>query len=269
MQLRGASREALAALASELDSKLQGGADAGRVGDDLFTVATLLRSEPGLRRVATDVSVDAAAKQRLVGEIFGGKVDQAALDIIGSAVGRRWTVGRNLADALEHLSEVAIVRSAGDDSGRLADELFAFGQTVNQEPELRNALSDPARSVTDKAELLRSILEGKALPATITLAEHSVAGTYRTVATALTSYQQVAADVHGERVATVRVAHELSEGDRQRLTEALTRQYDRQIHLNVVIDPEVIGGIKVEIGNDVIDGTVSSRLDEARRKLAG
>ena len=59
--LRGASADALAVLTSELESKLGAGADATRIGDDLFTVSTLLRSEPALRRVATDVSVDAAA----------------------------------------------------------------------------------------------------------------------------------------------------------------------------------------------------------------
>jgi F-type H+-transporting ATPase subunit delta len=85
----------------------------------------------------------------------------------------------------------------------------------------------------------------------------------------LAEYQQVAAEVHGERVATVRVAHPLGDAERQRLTNALSRQYGRQIHLNVVVDPDVIGGVRVEIGDDVIDGTVSSRLDEARRKLAG
>ncbi|PVG83346.1 F0F1 ATP synthase subunit delta [Nocardioides gansuensis] len=269
MQLRGASADALAALLDQLEAALQGGAVAARVGDDLFTVAGLLRSEPSLRRVATDVSVDAAAKEGLVRDVFGGKLDPVAVDLVGSAVGRRWTSGRDLADSLEHLSEVALVRSAGDESGRLADELFVFGQAVNDNPSLRDALSDPARSVEDKAALLGSLLGGKALPATVSLAQHALAGTYRTVGAALATYQQVAAAVHDQRVATVRVAHELSDADRQRLGEALSRQYGRTIHLNVVIDPEVIGGIRVEIGDDVIDGTVSSRLDDARRKLAG
>jgi F-type H+-transporting ATPase subunit delta len=65
------------------------------------------------------------------------------------------------------------------------------------------------------------------------------------------------------------VARELSDADRQRLQGALARQYDRPVHLNVVVDPEVVGGVKVEIGDDVIDGTVASRLDDARRRLAG
>lgn len=269
MQLRGASADSLAVLLEDLQSRLAGGADAARVGDDLFTVAMLLRSEPGLRRVATDVSVESDAKQRLVAELFGGKVDAATLEIVQSAVGRRWTASRDLADALERLSEVAVVRSAGVDSARLSDELFAFGQVVADNTSLRDALSDRSRSVEDKSALVRSLLEGKALPATITLATQALAGTYRTVGSALASYQQVAAEVHGERVATVRVAHPLSAADRQRLTDALSRQYDRPIHLNVVVDPTVLGGIRVELGDDVIDGTVANRLDDARRKLAG
>jgi F-type H+-transporting ATPase subunit delta len=269
MQLRGASADALAALTSSLESALRGGTDASTVGNDLFMVSRVLRSEPGLRRVATDVSVDAAAKRGLVSEIFGGRVTPASLEIVAEAVSRRWTASRDLADTLEHLSEVATVRSAGDDSGRLADELFAYGQAVNDNPALRDALSDPSRSESDKAALVHSLLDGKALPATVTLARQALAGTYRTVGVALATYQQVAATVHGQRVATVRVAHPLSDADRQRLSDALSRQYDRQIHLNVVVDPDVLGGIKVEIGDDVIDGTVASRLDEARRKLAG
>ena len=78
-----------------------------------------------------------------------------------------------------------------------------------------------------------------------------------------------ASERHGQGVATVRVAHELTEADRDRLAAALQRQYDRPVHLNVLVDPEVLGGIRVEIGDDVIDGTVAARLADARRLLAG
>lgn len=267
--LRGASAQAVAALTGQLESKLSAGADASRVGDDLFTVAGLLRSEPGLRRVATDASVEAPAKAGLVSGIFADKLDPASLDLLIDAVSRRWTVSRDLADSLERLSEVAIVKSAGSDTGRLADELFAYGQAVSDNPDLRDALSDPARSVQDKRTLVESLLSGKALPATLTLAKQALAGTYRTVGSALATYQQVAAEVHGQKVATVHVAHPLAEAERQRLADALSRQYDRPLHLNVVVDPDVIGGIRVEVGDDVIDGTVAARLDDARRKLAG
>lgn len=269
MHMRGASAEAVADLRDQLDAAIGDGADPTRLGDDLFGVAGLLRAEPGLRRVATDVSVDARAKQGLVQQLFEGKIDPATLSLVQSAVGRRWTATRDLADALEHLSEVAVVKSAGSDSERLADELFEVGRLIATNPELRDALSDPQRSIDDKSALVDSLLADKALPATVTLAKQSLAGTYRTVNVALETYEKVAADVHGERVATVRVARPLSEQEQTRLGAALSRQYGRDVHLNIVVDPGVIGGLRVDIGDDVIDGTVSSRLDEAARKLAG
>jgi F-type H+-transporting ATPase subunit delta len=79
----------------------------------------------------------------------------------------------------------------------------------------------------------------------------------------------VAATVQGEAVATVYVVQPLNDGERDRLAKVLAAQYGREVHLNEIVDPDVIGGIRVEIGDDVFDGTVSSRLDDARRKLAG
>jgi F-type H+-transporting ATPase subunit delta len=232
--IRGASAEALATLSSELE----GAADAATVGAELFSVAAVLRSEPALRRIATDVSVAAEAKA-------------------------------GLADVLEHLGAVATVTATGDDAGRLADELFTFANAVQGSAELREALADRSRSLADRQGLVRRLLEGRALPATITLAEQSVTGSHRTVDVALSSYQKVAADVQGKGVAVVRVARPLTDADAERLAAALTRQYGKQVHLNVVVDPEVVGGIKVEIGDEVIDGTVSTRLDDAGRRLAG
>ncbi len=269
MTFRGASAEALRVLARELDSGLAGGADAAAVGSSLFTVAQVMRTEPALRRVATDVSVATAAKQGLIAEIFGGLVAPAALSVVSAAVGQRWTATRDLADVVEHLGVVAVVRSAEADSSRLSDELFAFAGVVDDNPSLRDALSDPARSTGDKAALLGELLGGKALPATQSLAEQALTGSYRTVGVALAAYQQVAADVHQQKVATVRVARPLADAERGRLADALSRRYDRDVHLNVIVDPDVIGGIRVEIGDDVIDGTVLNRLDDARRKLAG
>jgi F-type H+-transporting ATPase subunit delta len=272
IQLRGASADAVAALTSELGSRIGSlGSEeaASALAGDLFSVSQTLRGEPALRRFATDVSVPTEAKQGVVRQVFGGRLNDAALDLVASAVARRWTGSRDLADALEHLSEVATVRSAGGNAKRLSDELFAFAQVVEQNPELRDALSDPVRSTDDKAALIDSLLGGKALPATVTLAKQALAGTYRTVPAALAEYQKVAAAVHDEGVATVRVAKPLTEGETERLAAALQRTYGRAVHLNLLVDPTVLGGVKVEIGDDVIDGTVASRLDDARRALAG
>lgn len=267
MSLRGASADAQVALRQKLDAVA--GSDLAGVAEDLFGVAAVFRAEPGLRRVATDQSVDASAKSGLLRQVFDGKVSAAGLDVVADAAERRWTATRDLADVLEDLGVVALVKSTNEDAGRLSDELFIVAELVNSDSDLRNALSDPARTAGDKSALLRGLLDGKALPATVRLTELALNGSHRTVVAALTEYQKVAAAVQEESVARVHVAQPLAEAERQRLVDALTRQYGRSIHLNVVVEPGVIGGIRVEIGDDVIDGSVSSRLDDARRRLAG
>ncbi|MEI2820838.1 MAG: F0F1 ATP synthase subunit delta [Marmoricola sp.] len=263
--MRGASADALSALSQVLTGV--NAQDGAAVGTDLFGVAQLLRSEPALRRTSTDASLDGSAKSGLVKSLLEGKVGQVALDLVADAVSRKWTTTRDLADALEYLGVVSLVRSAGDKQ-RLADELFGASTLISHESELRNALSDPARSVADKRSLLGGIFGDKVLPATLHLIEQSLAGSYRTVNAALENYQQVAAEVYGESVATVHSAQTLSESDIARLSTALSNHYGRQVHLNVIVDPALVGGLRVEIGDDVIDGSLSSRLDDARRKLA-
>lgn len=269
MDLRGASAEALAGLTERLDDEIGTDQSAAALGDELFTVSGLFRTEPGLRRFATDASLAVDTKQGMVQQVFKDRLSDQALDLLTDAVGRRWTLSRDLPDVLERLSEIAVVRSAGAKAGRVTDELFTLSRLVDGTPELRDALSDPARSVDDKAALLDSLLDGKALAATLTLAKQSLAGTYRTMSAALATYRRVAAETQGETVATARVARPLAAADERRLAELLSSQYDTTVHLNVVVDPEILGGLRVEIGDEVIDGTIASRLDDARRRLAG
>ncbi len=269
MDLRGGSAEALTALREQLDDATGTNRAAAELGDELFTVSQLFRSEAALRRFATDGSLPVEAKQGMVKQVFKGRLGDAAHGLLTEAVGRRWTRSYDLADVLERLSEIAVVRSAGAKAGQVTDELFALSGIIDANPSLRSALSDPARSVDDKAALVDSLLDGKAVPATVTLAKQALAGTYRTMTNALTTYREVAAETQDEAVATVRVARPMGDADQQRLAELLGQQYDTTVHLNVVVDPDVLGGVRVEIGDEVIDGTIASRLDDARRRLVG
>jgi F-type H+-transporting ATPase subunit delta len=254
MDLRGASAEALAALTERLDDATGTQKAAATLGDELFTVSQLVRGEAGLRRFATDAALPAEAKQGMVQQVFSGRIGDPTLELLTDAAGRRWTRSGDLADVLERLSEIAVVRSAGAKADQLTDELFELSGIIDANPRFRSALSDPARSVDDKAALLGSLLDDKALPATVTLAKQSLAGTYHTITAAL---------------ATARVARPMSAADQKRLSELLGSQYDTTVHLNVVVDPDVLGGVRVEIGDEVIDGTIASRLDDARRRLVG
>jgi F-type H+-transporting ATPase subunit delta len=268
--LRGASAEAYDRLAEQLSSVVDG-ANGYDVARDLFGVATVLRSEPGLRRVLTDVSIGSDAKSGLVRQVFGGSLSDGALDVAAAAAGHRWAGVRDLADTLERLAIIAVVRAAESDgeADAVEEQLFTVERLVADNPGLRDALADPARSVEDKQELLRGLLEGRAARGTIQLVEQSVTGTHRTVGLAIEEYQRAAASERDRMVALVRVARPLDDTESERLKAALTRQYSRRVDLNVLVDPAVLGGVRVEIGDDVIDGTVASRLDGARRKLAG
>ena len=186
--MQGASSDSLQALTEALGAAVEGGADASRSGDDLFAVSEVLRREPGLRRVATDLSVTPEAKSGLLRGIFGEQLDPASTDLVATAARRRWAATRDLPDALEHLGVVAVVRGA-EQKGKadeLENELFAFERLVSASPELRDSLSDPARDVADKRRLLRDLLDGKATSATLRLAEQAVSGSHRTVGSTTT-----------------------------------------------------------------------------------
>jgi F-type H+-transporting ATPase subunit delta len=264
--LRRASEQAR----SDLTERL---ADASGVtaalGEELFGVASVLRAEAAIRRIVTDASIEEDAKASLVGNVFGEAVSQATLDLLQDAVRRRWTAGRDLADVIEQLGVTALVRSAGAKGTRVSDELFAVRQLVDDHHDLRSALSDPSRSVADKRQMLDQLLGDKVQKATMLLIGQAVSGTHGAIDGALVEFQHLAAEANDEKLATVHTARELDDSERERLVTALSRQYDRTVHLQVVVDPAVIGGLRVEIGDDVIDGTVTSRLEDAQRKLAG
>lgn len=269
--MQGSSGESFNRLSAELGSAIEGGADGAAVGASLFQAADVMRAQPALRRAATDPSTAAEAKTALARGVFGSHLDSAATDLVASASGLRWASSRDLGSALEQLGVIAMVKAAEvrGDGDRLEDELFRFGRAVNDNPELRDALSDPARSVADKQALVRTLLEGRASDGTVRLAERSVSGVHLTVARAIAAYTRLAAETRNRLVALVRAARPLTDDEHSRLGDVLARQYDRPVHLNVVEEPNLIGGVRVEIGDQVIDGTIASRLDDARRRLVG
>ena len=264
--LRGASADAKAELSSQLESS---SGDTATIGEELFTVAAVLRSEAAVRRIATDGSIEGDAKAGLMGNVFGNALGDSSLDLVKDAVKRRWTRPRDLADVIEYLGVLATVRSAGDSGGRISDELFEVRQTVDGHADLRSALSDPARTVGDKQGLLHQLFDGKVQQATLRLVGQAVSGSHGSIDRGLEEFQHIAAEAKNEKIATVHTARALADGEIDRLREALSQQYSTSVHLQVVVDPDVLGGLRVEIGDDVIDGTVASKLDDAQRKLAG
>jgi len=266
-KMRGASAEALAGLGDTLG---KGGtlADAAKTGEELFGVVRILRTDAALRRVLTDSSVDEEARTGLAETIFGKAVDDNTMKVLSDAASRRWTTSGDLPDALEQMAVLSTVRSAGKDGSQVGDELFAVRRMIDANPELRSALSDQTRSLEDRTGLLDGLLEGKTHDATMLLVREAVSRGQGTVGSVLERYLELTAEALDEAVATVHTARELSDAEQERLVAALSKQYGTDVQLHVVVDPGLVGGMRVQIGDDVIDGTVASRLDEARRKLA-
>jgi F-type H+-transporting ATPase subunit delta len=267
----GSSADSLARLTDEVMAAVDGGSDGTEMGTALFSASAVLSGQPALRRALTDPSAEAPARTDLAEDVFGKHLPASATSVVSSAAGHRWASSADLLHALEQLGVVALVKDADRDGAgdRVEQELFAFGRTVTENHELRSALSDPARSDADKQALVRTLLEGKVDPRTIALVEQAATGAHLTLTNALDAFVELAARTRGRVVALVRVAQPLAEDEEKRLVAALSGQYDRTVHLNTVVDPHVLGGIHVSVGDEVIDGTVSSRLEDAARRLAG
>ncbi|KAA1423812.1 F0F1 ATP synthase subunit delta [Mumia zhuanghuii] len=269
--MRGVSATSRAQVLDTVGGATADGAQGVAVGTELFAVVGALDSNPVLRRVLSDPATEADAKAGLVGTLFGDKIGAGALDVVGAAARGRWSAGRDLADALEQAGVQAVL-SAADSAGSLAtvaDTLFAFTRVVTGNPELRQTLSDRSASVEGRQELVSRLLGDHADEVSLALARQAVASRGRSYETAIVDYAQDAIVREGRLQARVVAAYALDDDEKQRLAGALARKYGRDVHVDVTVDPDVIGGISVEIAGERIDSTVSTRLADARRALAG
>lgn len=252
------------------DAVRQAGDHASAVGDALFQVAGLLESRATVRRALTDPGRAVADREALARRLLGGRVDDAAVDVVAAAAHERWERPSRLASAMRRFGVQAHL-AAAEANGRLSsveDEVFRFTRVLGAEPALRSALLDRAAPTEAKSRLVRNLLEGKSHPETVRLVEYAVLERReRSLEEELDHIAELAADRQQQRVAMVRVAAALSDEHRDRLRSALSAQVGASVRLNVVVEPELIGGIKVEIGDEVVDGTILGRLDDARRRL--
>jgi F-type H+-transporting ATPase subunit delta len=271
--MQGSSRESLAAARERLESLLgAAGTDGAAIGGALFGVIDLLDSTPSLRRALTDPSNEADAKVTLVHRLLDGLVPADVIGLVGDLVRSRWSRSRDLADAAEELAANAVIAAAeaAGRADRVEDELFRFERLVDADPALARALAERAAPSESRAALVDDLLADTAAPETLTLVRRAVLkGRGLHLAKALERYIHLAAARREQLVADVTVALPLEPGQAERLAAALQQLYGKAVHLNVDIDPDVLGGIRVEVGDEVLDGTVARRLDDVRRRLAG
>lgn len=260
-----ASREALAAAKRALEAAkgitLQ-------AGEQLLSAGRAIDSSSQLRSVLADPATPGERKSALLSTIFGS-LDAAASEVLTAAVSQRWSNPDELVAGVEELGIRAIALAAGADAG-LEAELFAFQRAVSSDHELELAVGSKLGSPEAKAALVDSLLKGKAQPSTLAIVRHLVQSPRgRRIGELLSGAADVIADAQGALIATVTSAARPSAAQLGALEKTLGARYGRALRINLNIDPAIVGGLRVQIGDDVIDGTVASRLADLRIRLAG
>ena len=272
--MRSASRDAQTALVDRFTA-MSGSLSADELStlaDELTSVDGLLLTEPILARHLAEATGEAAAKQEMLSRLLNGKVGAGTLDLLNTAVSVRWSRTGDLVDAIEHVARLALLVRAEreNQADEVAEQLFRFGRVLNTQPRLTSLLGDFSQSASQRVSLLRNVLDrssGSNSTAAALLAQ--TVGLLRgdRADEAVQDLAELAVAHRGEIVAEVSAAAELSDTQRRRLTEVLTRIYHHPVSVQLNVDPALLGGLSVAVGDEVIDGTLSAQLAAAETKL--
>lgn len=260
-----ATTQALAASIKTLAAAKDLSLDTAR---ELLAAARAVSESSQLSGALADPSAPVVARQNVVTAVFGG-FSAGAQDVLKTVVAERWSNAGELVDGIEELAiRAAAIAEPGVD---IEGELFGFSRVIAANPELELALGSRVGGEDAKSALIERLLAEGSTSAASTLIITSFVREPRgrRIRRLLNRAMSIVSSQRGRVVATVHTAAPLSDAQRTRLSDSLSRRYDGQVSLNVVIDPAVVGGLRVQIADDVIDGSISARLADLRQKLAG
>lgn len=254
---------------TELDRVLDSQEATPALADELFAVVELLSGQVSLRNALSDATAGDTVRRQLAAAVLGGRVSGPTQSVVEAAAGLRWASGADLVAALERQGVRALLRGAqrAGSLDRVEEEAFRFSRIVAADHALRDALEDRSAGRARREELVDGLLTGRADPATVALVRRALRLADRTFARTLDSYLSLAAEERSRAIAEVTVAVPLTPEQEERLRSALSRQVGREVSLQVSVDPAVIGGVRVRLGDEVIEGTVAGRLEAAERQL--
>ncbi|MBK0422554.1 F0F1 ATP synthase subunit delta [Leucobacter sp. CSA2] len=254
-----ASREALAQARTAITAGIESTA-----GGELLAAAGQIASSPALASALGDASAAPEAKAQVVERLFGG-FSAGARSVLTAAVRGRWSNSDEFIAGVEELG----LRAESLANSSLSDELLAVADLLDRNHELQLSLGSKLADPAGKVALIERILAGKVSPSAVTVVSRLTAQPRgRRLDAALRQAARVAADQGGSELATVTVAAPLTPVQQIRLAAALEKTAGRPVKITTVIDPELIGGVRIQIADDVIDGSIRARLDDLRQQLA-
>lgn len=244
--------------------------DLGDVAADLAAVSDLLYDNIALRHAAANPATPRAVKASLLRRLLGDRISPAAFTVAETAAAQRWSSSVDLTEALAAASTAALLGVAETDGtlSEVEDELFRFGRILAREPELNLTLSYPAIAPEVKDRLIDTLLVGKASPITVTLVRRIVTSPRGLPAErAIAAVAELAAQRRRQLLATVKTATPLHNEQVEHLAASLRRMYGREVHVQVDVDPSLIGGLSVRVGDEIVDGSIRYRLAQAHARL--
>jgi F-type H+-transporting ATPase subunit delta len=161
--------------------------------------------------------------------------------------------------------EVAV---ANDALATVEDEIFRLARAYETSEALRGSLGDTSLPVERRQKIVEQLLGGKAHNVTVQLASMLVGtGHVSLLPQVADALVKRASSEKQLEVAEVRTAVALSDAQKTRLADALAKATGKRVNLKVVVDPNVIGGVVATVGDDVIDDSVRTRLDQVKARL--
>ncbi len=234
---------------------------------DLFAAARLIGESSALSGALADQAAPAEARAALVSRVFAG-ASASVQDVLKTVAAQRWSSSADLVDGVEELAVRATAIAAPD--ADIEGELFSVSRLVSGNADLELALGSRLGEGEGKAALVQKLVGASLNPATTLIVTSLVRQPRgRRVRRLLSRAMQIVSSQRDRIVATVHTATPLSAPQRERLGAVLAGRYGRRVALNEVIDSSVVGGLRVQVADDVIDGSIAARLADLRHRLAG
>ena len=272
--MKAASREAQAKVSEKLDQLIQNSdnavAVAMNVGAELFLIVNQLDGERALRIAVADNSVESSQRTGIMRDVFSAKVADPTLEVLLAAAEQEWSTPREFRTGLVNLGRRAIARGAEKD-GKLEQvetELYQLANVLEREKDLTQLLSDRTAASEKKRGLLANVIYGKVTMFTEALALQVIGRPRHNPVDDLVELSSEFAGMRGKTVARVATAEELSDSQRGVLAQKLEKIYGREMAIHSEVDPSLLGGVTIRVGDELIDGSTRGKLQRLRADMA-